>query len=58
MMTAIGLVMRGAANPFPGAPMDALVGVVVIAALTWWWFRALRRRRDLAASTVAVVAVM
>jgi hypothetical protein len=44
-MIAAGMIVRGAARPFPGALTGAVLGTIGIALLVWWMFRALRRRR-------------
>jgi hypothetical protein len=44
-MIAAGMIVRGAARPFPGALTGAVLGTIGIALLVWWMFRALRRGR-------------
>jgi Type II CAAX prenyl endopeptidase Rce1-like len=47
-MIAVGTIVRGAQQPFPGALPGAILGAIGIALLAWWMFRALRRVRGTA----------
>jgi len=42
VMSAAGLLARGAARPYPNALTGSLVGAAALVAVGWWWFRALR----------------
>jgi hypothetical protein len=50
-MMVIGLLVRGAQRPFPGALAGAIAGAAIVAAVSWWVFNTLRRWRAAAYST-------
>jgi hypothetical protein len=52
-MTAVGVLTRGAAQPFDSALAGSILGAVFSAALGWWWFRLLRRSRERAVTASA-----
>jgi hypothetical protein len=42
-MTVLGVLMRGAQRPFPGALIGSIVAAIVVALAAWWMFKLLRR---------------
>jgi hypothetical protein len=42
-MTALGVLVRGAQRPFPGALIGSIVAAIVVALAAWWVFKLLRR---------------
>jgi hypothetical protein len=47
VMSAIGILARGAERPFPGALAGAIMAAAALVLLGWWWFLALRTSRSL-----------
>lgn len=55
-MAAVGMLMRGAAQPFAGALPGSILGAVLTLLVGWWWFRALRRYRPTLAAAGPIPA--